>query len=92
MQNKKERFISKEKNKFGEMGYDDSPLSSVVAMMAITEEKCTRIFKKGEMEELITKANGGVLLTERYGEFIFIVAADKGIDLASIKPQQEEVV
>ena len=68
-----------------------SPLSSVVAMMAITAEKCTRIFKKGEMEELITKADGGVLLTERCGEFIFIVAADKGIDLESIKPQREKV-
>lgn len=68
-----------------------SPLSSVVAMMAITAEKCTRLFKKGEMEELITKANGGMLLTERCGEFIFIVAVDKGIDLESIKPQREKV-
>ncbi len=68
-----------------------SPLSSMVAMMAITAEKCTRIFKKGEMEELITKADGGVLLTERCGEFIFIVAVDKGVDLDAIKPQREKV-
>ncbi len=68
-----------------------SPLSSMVAMMAITAEKCTRIFKKGEMEELITKADGGVLLTERCGEFIFIVAVDKGVDLDAIKPQRERV-
>jgi predicted regulator of Ras-like GTPase activity (Roadblock/LC7/MglB family) len=68
-----------------------SSLASVIAMMAITAEKCTRIFKKGEMEELITKANGGVLLTERCGEFIFIVAVDKGFDLDSIKPQREKV-
>ncbi len=68
-----------------------SPLSSVVAMMAITAEKCTRMFKKGEVEELITKANNGVLLTERCGGFIFIVAVDKGIDLESIKPQREKV-
>jgi predicted regulator of Ras-like GTPase activity (Roadblock/LC7/MglB family) len=68
-----------------------SPLSSLIAMMAITAEKCTRLFKKGEMEELITKANGGVLLTERCGEFIFIVAVDKGIDPDSIKPQREKV-
>ena len=68
-----------------------SPLSSLVAMMAITAEKCTRMFKKGEMEELITKANGGMLVTERCGEFIFIVAADKGIDMEAIKPQRERV-
>ena len=68
-----------------------SQLASVVAMMAITAEKCTRLFKKGEMEELITKANSGVLLTERCGEFIFIVAVDKGIDFESIKPQREKV-
>jgi len=68
-----------------------SPLSSVVAMMTRTAEKCTRMFKKGEMEELITKANGGVLLTERCGEFIFIVAVDKGTDLELIKLQREKV-
>jgi predicted regulator of Ras-like GTPase activity (Roadblock/LC7/MglB family) len=68
-----------------------SPLSSVVAMMAITAGKCTRMFKKGEMEELITKADGGVLLTERCGEFIFIVAVEKGFDPESIKPQREKV-
>ncbi|MEA2032050.1 MAG: hypothetical protein U9N41_00515 [Euryarchaeota archaeon] len=59
--------------------------------MAITAEKCTRMLKKGEMEEIITKANGGVLLTERCGEFIFIVAVDKGTDLELIKPQREKV-
>ena len=68
-----------------------SPLSSLVAMMTRTAEKCTRLFKKGEMEELITKADGGMLLTERCGEFIFIVAVDKGIDPESIKPQREKV-
>ncbi|MGB2729029.1 MAG: roadblock/LC7 domain-containing protein [Halobacteriota archaeon] len=71
-----------------------SPLSSLVAMMAITAitaEKCTRMFKKGEMVELITKANGGELLTERCGEFIFIVVVDKGIDFESIKPPRDKV-
>ena len=68
-----------------------SPLSSVVAMMTITAEKCTRMFKKGEMVELITKANGGELLTERCGEFIFVVAVDKGIDFESIKLSRDKV-
>jgi len=68
-----------------------SPLSALIAMMAITAEKCTRLFKKGKVEELITKADGGVLLTERHGDFIFIVAVDKGIDLESIKPQRVKV-
>lgn len=68
-----------------------SPLSSVVAMMTRTAEKCTRMFRKGEMEEIITKANDGVLLTERCGEFIFIVAADKGFDFDSITPKREKV-
>ncbi|MQY54866.1 MAG: hypothetical protein GH149_06260 [Methanosarcinales archaeon] len=67
------------------------PLSSVVAMMTITAEKCTRMFKKGEMVELITKANGGELLTERCGEFIFVVAVDKGIDFESIKLSRDKV-
>lgn len=68
-----------------------SPLSSLVAMMTITAEKCTKILRKGEMEELITKANDGMLLTERCGEFIFIVAVDKGIDPGSIKHQRAKV-
>ncbi len=68
-----------------------SPLSSVVAMMAITAEKCTRMFKKGDMEEIITKADAGVLLTEPCGEFIIIVAVDKGVDLESIKHRMEKV-
>ncbi len=68
-----------------------SPLSSVVAMMAITAEKCTRLFKKGDMEEIITKAGGGVLLTEPCGEFIIVVAVDKGVDLESIKHRMERV-
>lgn len=67
------------------------PLPSVVAMMAITAEKCTRIFKKGEMKEIITKAERGEILTEKCGEFIILVAADKGFDFDSIKPKRDKV-
>jgi len=71
---------------------DVSPLSAVVvAMMMRTAEKCTRMFKKGEMVELIAKANDGELLTERCGEFIFTVAVDKGIDFESIKLSMDKV-
>ena len=68
-----------------------SALSSLIAMMAITAEKCARLFRKGLVEEVITKADGGVLLTVRCGEFIFILAVDKGTDPDSIKPQREKV-
>ena len=68
-----------------------SPFSSVVAMMTRTAEKCARLLKKGELEEIITKADGGVILTEKCGELIFLVAADKGIDFDSLKPQREKV-
>ncbi len=68
-----------------------SPLSAVVAMMMRTAEKCTRMLKKGDMEEIITKADGGVLLMEKCGEFIFLVATDKGVDFESIKLQMEKV-
>lgn len=67
------------------------PLSAVVAMMMRTAEKCTRMLKKGNMEEIITKADGGVILTEKCEEFIFLVAVDKGVDFESIKPQREKV-
>jgi len=49
------------------------------------------MLKKGGMIEIITKADGGEILTERCGEFIFIVAVDKGTDLELIKPQREKV-
>jgi predicted regulator of Ras-like GTPase activity (Roadblock/LC7/MglB family) len=68
-----------------------SPFSSVVAMMTRTAEKCTRILKKGELIELITKADNGVILTEKYEEFIFLVAADKGFDFESIKQKMVKV-
>ena len=68
-----------------------SPLSAVVAIMVRTAEKCTRMLKKGDMEEIITKTDGGVILTEKYEEFIFLVAADKGFDFDSIKPKMGRV-
>lgn len=68
-----------------------SPLSAVVAMMMRTAEKCTRMLKKGNMEEIITKADGGVILTGKCEEFIFLVAADKGVDFDSIKPKMGKV-
>ncbi|MBC8520390.1 MAG: roadblock/LC7 domain-containing protein, partial [Methanomicrobia archaeon] len=68
-----------------------SPLPSVVAMMVRTAEKCLRMFKRGEMEEIITKADGGEILTEKCGEFIFLQAVDKGFDSDSIKPKREKV-
>ena len=66
-------------------------LSAVVAMMTRTAEKCTRMLKKGDMGEIITKADGGMILTEKCEEFIFLVAVDKGVDFESIKPQREKV-
>ncbi len=68
-----------------------SPFSTVVAMMTRTAEKCTRLLKKGEIEELIAKADGGVVLTEKSGELIFLVAVDKGVDFELLKPQREKV-
>ncbi|MGB2840888.1 MAG: roadblock/LC7 domain-containing protein [Halobacteriota archaeon] len=67
------------------------PLSAVVAMMMRTAEKCTRMLKKGDIEELITKADDGVILTEKCEEFIFLVAADKGFDFESMKPKMGKV-
>jgi len=67
------------------------PLSAVVAMMLRTAEKCTKMLKKGDMEEIITKADDGVILTEKCEEFIFLVAADKGFDFESIKPKMGKV-
>ncbi len=67
------------------------PLSAVVAMMLRTAEKCTRMLNKGDMEEIITKADNGVILTEKCEEFIFLVAADKGFDFESIKQKKVKV-
>jgi len=68
-----------------------SALSPVAAMMARTAERCTRILNIGEMEEIITKADSGVILTEKCEEFIFLVAADKGFDFESIKPKMVKI-
>jgi len=68
-----------------------SALSPVVAMMTRAAERCTRMLKKGEMIEMITKADNGVILTEKCEEFIFLVAVDKGFDFESRKPQREKV-
>ncbi|MGB2729027.1 MAG: roadblock/LC7 domain-containing protein [Halobacteriota archaeon] len=68
-----------------------SPLSAVIAMMMRTTEKCTRMLKKGDMEEIITKADDGVILTEKCEGFIFLVAADKGFDFELIKPKRRKV-
>jgi predicted regulator of Ras-like GTPase activity (Roadblock/LC7/MglB family) len=68
-----------------------SPFSSVVAMMMRAAERCTRMLKKGDLVELITKADSGVILTEKCGERIFLVAADKGVDFDSLKPQRKKV-
>ena len=67
------------------------PLSAVVAMMLRTAEKCTRMLKKGDMKEIITKADEGVILTEKCEEFIFLVAADKGFDFESIRQKMVKV-
>ena len=68
-----------------------SGLPSVVAMMMRAAERCTRMLKKGEMIEMITKADNGVILAEKCEEFIFFVAADKGVDFESLKPHREKV-
>jgi len=68
-----------------------SPLSSVVAMMTRTAEKCIRLLKRGEMAEIITKDESGMIVTEKCGEFIFLLAMDKGIDMNAIKSQRKQV-
>jgi CheY-like chemotaxis protein/predicted regulator of Ras-like GTPase activity (Roadblock/LC7/MglB family) len=70
---------------------DMALLSTMVAMMRTTAEKCARLLKRGEVAEVITKADRGVIVTGKFGEFIFLVAADKGFDFDSIKPQMESV-
>jgi predicted regulator of Ras-like GTPase activity (Roadblock/LC7/MglB family) len=67
------------------------PLSAVVAMMLRTAEKCARMLKKGDMVEMVTKADNGVILTEKCEEFIFLVAADKDFDFESIKQKMVKV-
>jgi predicted regulator of Ras-like GTPase activity (Roadblock/LC7/MglB family) len=68
-----------------------SQFSAVVAMMLRTAEKCTRMLKKGEVIEILTKADVGVILTEKCEEFIFLVAADKGFDFESIKQKRGKI-
>lgn len=68
-----------------------SALSSVVAMMTRTAEKCASLLKKGDLEELITKADDGVIVTEKCGMFIFLVAVDKSFDFDTIKPKMGKI-
>lgn len=68
------------------------PLSPVVAMMARTTEKCTKLLKMGDVVEIGVKTDSGMVVTEKSGEFIFLVAVDKGIDIDAIKLQREQVM
>ncbi|MBE0517382.1 MAG: response regulator [Methanophagales archaeon] len=71
---------------------DVSPLSSVVAMMTRTAEKCTRVLKMGDIVEIRAKTDSGMVVTEKSGGFIFLVAVDKGTDIDAIKLQREQVM
>ena len=66
-----------------------SPLSSMVAMMTRTAEKSTRLLKRGEMAEIITKDDSGMVVTEKCGDFILLVAMDESVDMAAIKSQKK---
>lgn len=68
-----------------------SSLSAVAAMMIRTAEKCAKILKKGNMEELVAKAEEGILLAEKYEEFILLVAVDKGVDFDLLKPKMDRI-
>lgn len=70
---------------------DISPLSSVVAMMTRMAEKCSRLLKTGDVVEITARADSGMVVTEKSGEFIFLVAVDKGFDIDAIKPRRERV-
>jgi len=70
---------------------DISPLSSVVAMMTRTADKCTRLLKRGEMAEIISKDDSGMVVTEKCGEFILLVAMDKSVDMNAIKSPRKRV-
>ncbi|MDI6886385.1 MAG: response regulator [archaeon] len=70
---------------------DLSPLSSVVAMMTRTADRCTKLLKMGELVENITKAEEGVLVLERCGAFIFLTAVDKSVDINALEPQRKRV-
>jgi CheY-like chemotaxis protein len=65
-------------------------LSPAIALMTKAAEKCTRMFK-GEIEEIIARSNSVMIVTEKFAEFIFLVAVDKSIDFDAIKPQREKV-
>jgi CheY-like chemotaxis protein/predicted regulator of Ras-like GTPase activity (Roadblock/LC7/MglB family) len=71
---------------------DVSPLSSVVAMMTRTAEKCARVLKMGDIVEIRAETAGGMVVAEKSGGFIFLVAVDKGIDIDAIKLQREQVM
>ncbi|RZN37721.1 MAG: response regulator [Methanophagales archaeon ANME-1-THS] len=68
-----------------------SPLSSMAAMMTRMAEKCTRLLKRGEMTEILTKDNRGTVVTEKCGEFILLVAMDESVDMNAIKSQKKRL-
>ena len=70
---------------------DISPLSSMVAMMTRTAEKCTKLLKRGEMVEIVTTDDSGMVVTERCGEFILLVAMDTIVDMNAIKAQKKRL-
>ncbi len=66
-------------------------LSALIAMMMRTAEKCAKILGAGDMEELVAKADGGLILVEKFKEFIFLIATDRGFDFSTIEEKRAKV-
>ncbi len=67
------------------------PLSALIAMMTRTAERSAKMLGKGDMEVLTAKADGGVILIEKFKGFIFLVAADRGFDFSTIEDKRARV-
>lgn len=68
-----------------------SPLSPMVAIMIRAAEKCTRLLKRGEMAEILLRDESGMIALERCGEFILLIALDKGVDMNVLKVQRKRL-
>ncbi len=72
-------------------GEAELSLSALIAMMARMAERSAKMLGKGDMEVLTAKADGGIILIERFKDFLFLVAADRGFDFSTIEHKRARV-
>ncbi len=70
----------------------ESPLLSMAAMMVRMAEKCARLLDRGGLTTVTVDSEDGMILAEKYDEFIFLMAVDRGIEFDELNQERDRVM